>query len=319
MSEETERNLKPVFTAIIVLLLALTGVMSYLWYSTSSELDESRIEVENMKKDMEAMNQMMAPMIGDGMTDDLMTDFKNMMSDYDKIRELGRPEDQDAMKAQQDKIQGLITELETAKKNGKVTASLVAKLQRENETLRAIMRDYVKQIDELNTKNVQLSTDLDKTTAELSDTRVERDDYKDQAATSKAKVDVAAKLKAYNIKSTGQRMKMNDTPEATTKARNCVQAVSSFTIAENEIADAGQKTVYLQITDPSGKVLQGRSGGSTGDGVVFSSKRDVQYSNKAVDVSIYYDFNGEEPTAGTYKVKIYCDGSVVGTDSFSLK
>jgi hypothetical protein len=121
MSEEQERNLKPVFTAIIVFLLAVTGVMSYLWYSTSSALEETKTELDNAKKDMEAMNQMMAPMMGDGMTDDLMTDFKNMMSDYDKMRELGRPEDQEAMKAQQDKIQGLMTELETAKKNGTVT------------------------------------------------------------------------------------------------------------------------------------------------------------------------------------------------------
>jgi len=318
MSEETERNLKPVFTAIIVLLLAIVGVMSYLWYSTSSELDKTRVELENAKKDMAAMNEMMAPMMGDDMTDNLMADFQNMISDYDKIREVGRPEDQEAMKAQQDKIQGLANELETAKKNGKVTASLLAKMRRENETLRAIMKDYVKQIDELNTKNVQLSTDLDKTSAQLTETQTERDQFKDEAATSKAKVDVASKLKAYSFTSTGQRMKMNDTPEATTKARNCVQAVSSFTIGENDIATAGNKTLYLQITDPSGKVLQGRSGGSDG-GVVYSAKRDVQYSNKALDVSIYYDFNGEEPAAGNYKVKVFCDGSVIGTDSFSLK
>lgn len=159
---------------------------------------------------------------------------------------------------------------------------------------------------------------MDKTSAELTETKTQRDQFESEAATSKAKVDVAAKLKAYGFSSTGQRMKMNDTPEATTKARNCVQAVSSFTIGENEIATAGNKTLYLQITDPSGKVLQGRSGGTDG-GVVYSAKRDVQYSNKALDVSIYYDFNGEEPTPGNYKVKIYCDGAVIGTDSFSLK
>ncbi len=318
MSEETERNLKPVFTAIIVLLLSVTGVMSYLWYSTSTELEESRAKVKEMEQDMAAMNEMMAPMMGEDRTDNLMADFKNMIADYDKIRELGRPEDQEAMKAQQDKVRGLVAELETAKKNGKVTASLVAKLQRENETLRSIMKDYVRQIDELNTKNVQLSTDLDKTSAELTETKTERDQFKDDATASKAKVDIAAKLKSVNMKSTGQRMKMNDTPEATTKAKNCVQAVTSFTVVDNEIAEAGSKTFYLQITDPSGKVLQGRTGG-TADGVVFSSKRDVQYANKALDISIYYDFNGDEPAPGNYKVKVFCEGSVVGSDSFSLK
>jgi len=79
----------------------------------------------------------------------------------------------------------------------------------------------------------------------------------------------------------------------------------------------------MQIIDPDGKTLQGRSGGSAtsvdGGTFAYSAKRDIQYGNKAVDVTIFYDFNGEEPVKGNYKVKIYCDGQVIGSDSFTLK
>jgi len=322
MSEGTERNVKPAFMAVIVLLLALLGLMTYLWYSKNSALEESNKKIAEMEKTIDDMNQMMAPYLGDDVSNNLMQDFQNMLSDYDKIMEAGRPEDQAEMKAQQEKIQGLMTELETAKKNGNVNAALISKLRRENETLREIMRGYVKQIDELNTKNLQLSSDLDKTTVELTDTKTERDQYKTEAADSKAKVDIASKLKAYNFKSTGLRMKMNDTPEPTTKARNCVQAQASFTLSENELASSGSKTLYMQVTSPDGKVLQGRTGGTTSTesgNVAYSSKREVNYANKALDVTMYFDFNGEEPVAGNYKVKIYCDGALVGSDSFSLK
>lgn len=319
---DTRRNNTPALTAVILLLLVLLGTMSYLWYSKNAALNESEAKVKELEANIEEMNKMMAPFMGDDVTNDLMTDFKNMISDYDKIMKEGRPEDQTAMQEQQTKIQGLVDELETAKKNGKVNASLIAKLRRENETLRQIMIGYVKQIDELNTKNLQLTSDLDQTTAELTDTKVERDQYKGEAEESKAKVKEGSKLKAYGFSSTGLRMKLNDTAEPTTKARNCVQAVSSFTVGENTIAESGNKALYMQITDPDGKVLQGRSGGtaSTESGqVVYTAKREIQYANKAVDVSIYFDFNGEEPVKGNYKVKIFCEGSLIGTDSFTLK
>ncbi len=319
---DTKRNNAPAMTAVMVLLIVLLGTMSYLWYAKNSALNEAQSKIKELEANLEEMNKMMTPFLGEGDTDDLMTDFKNMISDYDKLMKEGRPEDQAAMQEQQDKIKGLLGDLESAKKRGKVDALLISKLRKENETLRQIMIGYVKQIDELNTKNLQLTSDLDRTSAELSDTKSERDTYKADAEEKGEKVKQASKLTTYGFRSTGLRMKLNDQTEPTTKARNCVQAVSNFTIGDNAVANAGPRTVYLQIIDPDGKALQGRSGGttSTDNGtVVYSAKREIQYANKAIDVAIYFDFNGEEPVKGNYKVKIFCDGSVIGTDSFTLK
>jgi hypothetical protein len=314
-------NRTPVFTAVIVLLVGLLGIMTFLWSKKVGEVNVLTEENGNLKKDMEAMNEMMKPFIGDNMSNDLMADFKNMMATYEEI-EKQSDIDQAELQAQKDKIQGLMTELESAKKNGRVSASLIAKLQRENETLREIMKGYIRQIDELNTKNTELTANLDKTSTELNETKNERDDFKNQATESQEKVKKGQKLQAININSTGMRMKLNDQLEPTTKARNCVQASASFTVAENSIADAGQRTLYMQIIDPDGKPLQGRTGGtvSTENGtVVYGAKREINYGNKAVDVTIYYDFNGEEPVNGVYKVKIYSGSELIGTDSFSLK
>lgn len=325
MSEIQENPKKSISSGMIaILVLAIAGLitMTFLWYSKNSALNYCNTRLEEMQKDSIAMNEMLKPFIGANDADDLLSDFEKMIADYDKIMEVGRPEDQEAMKEQQDKIESLKTELETAKKNGKVNASLIAKLRRENETLREIMRGYVKQIDELNTMNLQLESELDETTNKLTNTESERDSYKARTEESEAKVKAGSKLKAYGFVSEGLRMKINNTPEPTTKARNCVQIRSSFTIGENEIAEAGAKTVYMQITDPDGKVLQGRSGNTVqteSGNIAYSDKKEITYNNKAVDVSIYFDFNGVEPVKGAYKVKIYCDGQLIGTDGFSLK
>jgi len=154
LNEATAKKSNGVFIGIILLLLVGIGVLAVMYSKKNSELNDCMNDNLELKQQMDDMNEMMAPYIGDNATDNLLKDFKNMVDDYDKIIKEGREEDQEAMKEQQAKIEGLIDELETAKRSGNVKASLIAKLNRENETLRNIMKGYVKQIDELNTKNL---------------------------------------------------------------------------------------------------------------------------------------------------------------------
>jgi len=117
-------------------------------------------------------------------------------------------------------------------------------------------------------------------------------------------------------------MKLNNTTEETNKARNCVQIRSTFTISENPLTASGNKTVYLQVIDPEGKTLQSKSSNtltSEQGAIAYSDKKDIDYQNQSIDLSIYYDLQNEDVLKGNYKVKIYCDGQMIGSDSFSLK
>jgi hypothetical protein len=195
------------------------------------------------------------------------------------------------------------------------------KLSKENETLRGIMRSYVKQIDSLNTLNISLTSKLDETSTKLTSTTVERDEFKKVAEEKTEQVKKGARLQAYQFNSVALRQKMNNTSEETVKAKNAVQIKSSFTIAQNPLTTAGKKTVYLQITNPEGKVLQTRSNYTTDTdqgNVAYSDKKEIDYQNQAIDLSIYFDLK-ESAAKGNYKVRVICDGSVIGTDSFTLK
>ena len=117
-------------------------------------------------------------------------------------------------------------------------------------------------------------------------------------------------------------MKLNNTTEPTNKSKSAVQLKSSFTISANPLTRAGVKKLYMQITSPDGVVLQARENNVVtmdGSSVAFSDRKEIEYTNNNVDVSIYYDLKEDEATKGNYKVKIYCDGQVIGTDSFTLK
>ena len=321
MSEsENKRSSNGVFLVIIFLLLGGMAVMSYMWSNKRTELNNCTNENNVLKSDMQGMNEMMQGYVG-SMSNDLKTDFKNMLKTYDQLIEKDQSK-ADSLNQQKEKILGLMKDLDAAKRNGKLTASQLYKLKKENETLRDIMKSYVHQIDSLNTLNIKLGSQLDETNSKLSTTVVERDTYKKEAEVKGEQVKKGSRLQAYSFSSQALRMKLNKTTEATEKAKNVVQFRSSFTISENQLTSAGKKSVYMQIIGPDGQTLQSRSSNTveTESGTVaYSDKKDIDYQNQAVDVTIYYDLRGEGTAKGTYKVKIYCDGNLIGSDSFSLK
>lgn len=305
-----------VFLLIIIALLLGMGYMAYLISNKKGELEICRNEVDTLNKDITGMNEMMEGYLGN-MSHDLKSDLRNMLDTYQALKEKDASQ-ADKISEQEAQIQELLNKVES----GKYTAHQLFLMKKENETLRNIMKGYVKQIDSLNTLNLKLTSDLDETTTKLSTTTQERDAYKEDAAQKAEIVKKGSRLSAYGFSSGGLREKLNNTTTATSKANNCVQIKSSFTIGENSIADQGRKTVYMQIITPEGKTLQSRSSNivETDQGPVpYSDKKDIDYNNQSVDVAIYYNLGSEEASKGNYKIKIYCQGQLIGSDSFTLK
>ena len=319
MSEYTESPKKSNLPFVVIILILLIGmaVMAVMLAKEKSALDDCSNENMTLLADMEGMNKMLEGYVGN-MSNDLKTDFQNMLKTYDALIEKDKSK-ADSLNAQKEKIQSLIDELDS---NKKMSAQQLYKMKKENETLRNIMKGYVRQIDSLNTLNLKLTSDLDKTSAELTSTKTERDQYKQEAEENAEQVRKGSKLQAYNFSSGALKMRLNNTTEETNRARNAVQFKSSFTISENPIAKAGNKNVYLQVVSPDGKTMQARSSNviQTDQGSIpYSDAKEINYNNQRIDVTIYYDLKGETAVKGNYKVKIYCDGTLIGTDSFTLK
>ncbi len=316
LPEAPKKNNGGFIAAILLLLLGL-GVMAYLWSQKNSQLNDCANEVATLRANEDGMNQMMEGYVGN-MSNDLRKDFQSMLETYDALIEKDKSK-ADSLNMQKEKIQGLMDELS---QNKKLSASQLFKLKKENETLRGIMKSYVMQIDSLNTLNLKLESNLQTTKTQLSETTNERDQYKQDAESSAEQVKKGSKLQAFGFSSSGLRMKLNNTTEETNRARNTIQIRSSFTISENPITPPGKKTVFMQIIDPSGKTLQSKSSNvvqTDGGAIAFSDKKDIDYNNERIDLSIFYDLGGADAAKGNYKVKIYIDGQLAGTDSFTLK
>jgi myosin heavy subunit len=319
MSEVKQQNsnIKKVSnTLIIVILLITVAVMTYLWSSTRTQLSESNNEIEKLNADLKSLDDMISEYSG-SVSSDMKSDLENMLETYKALKEED-PSQKSKIEEQESQIKALLDKVE----KGKWTAAELAKMKRENETLRVIMKGYAKQIDSLNTLNLKLTSDLDKTRFELTSTTTERDNYKQSAEESAARVIEGSKLQAYGFSSGALRSKLNSTTTETDKAKNTIQFKSAFTIGANPITEKGVKPVYLQITKPDGTIYQSRTSNviSTGQGTVaYSDKKEIDYNGEAISLAIYYDLRGEEAQKGNYTVKIYCDGQMIGKDNFTLK
>ncbi len=316
-SQEIKKSKNGAYIAVIIILILLLGGMSYMWSSKNGELDDCINENKKLTADMNGMNEMLGGYV-DNMSNDLKTDFQNMLSTYDALLEKDRTQ-ADSINAQKAKIEELLSQV----KRGKMTAHQLFLMRKENETLRKIMKGYVVQIDSLNTLNLQLTSNLESKTTELASTIEQRDQFKQEAREKGELVEKASKLQAYNFDSGALKVALGGGMKPTTRARGARQIKSSFTLSENEIIPAQSLAVYMQIVAPDGKTLQKRTTDviQTSSGTVPYSDQQpgVDYENKRTDVTIYYDLNGTSLEKGNYKVRIYCLGHLIGTDSFTLK
>lgn len=169
--EKNNNNI--LYFAIIGALLLGLGSMVFLWTQKRSELNTCQNDNLVLKSDMESMNQMLEGYVG-GLSNDLKTDFKNMLETYDRLIAMDRTK-ADSLNRQKAQISELLNQLNT---NKKLSARELLNLKKENEVLRSIMRGYVKQIDSLNTMNIKLSSNLEETSTKLTETTAERDSYK---------------------------------------------------------------------------------------------------------------------------------------------
>lgn len=313
---ESKKKGNGAFVGVIILLLLALATMAYLWSSKNKELNSCQNSNKVLNADMNGMNSMMSGYLGD-MTNNMKTDFTAILETIDVLQE-NSAMDKDSLDAQRARMEDLQNQVD----KGKMSAYQLFKARKEIETMKSIMRGYIVQIDSLNTLNLKLTNNLDSTTNVLVNTQGERDDFRTQAEQSAEQVKKGSKLQAYNFSTVGLKEKLNNSMTETTRARNTVQIKSSFTISENPIAIAGKKTVYLQIVDPDGKVLQSSSSNvvSTDNGpIAFSDYKDIDYQNQRIDMAIFYKLGSLTLDKGNYKVKVFCQGQLVGTDSFTLK
>ena len=319
IQEEKKRKGAGGYIAIILLLLIGVGALVWFISKKNGELNDCQTQNFTMKEDMDGMNTMFSE-YGIMIQDDIKSNLDEMLAKYDGIQTESQAQ-RDTIEAKKASIMALKSELENAKLDKKSYARTIYKLRK--ETVRMVIKRDLVTIDSLYTENTGLKTDLKQTSEQLTQVSDEKRQIEDKANQYEETIKAGSKLQAYGIKSEGIRERNSGSFKETERANFTDQIRACFTVSENNIAAAGNKTIYMQLISPAGKTLYERSSNmltlDSGSKVVYSDKKVINYQKAAIDVCVFYDLKGEDAEKGNYTIKLYCDGAVIGTDTFVLK
>ena len=206
--------------------------------------------------------------------------------------------------------------MEQLKNERRLNYAKIRQYQKEVGTLRTVMQGYIRQIDSLNTINKKLTKENISYKKEISSAQLRAEMAEERAEELNNKVRVGSVIRARSI---GIEM-LNAKKKPVTRVKNAGALRVNFVLGGNELAEPGQKTVYLCITSPDGYVLSSPDAASftfETEQKIYSAKRDLDYQNDDLGASIYYTGSGF--TAGTYHVELYCDGRLIGQTDVALR
>lgn len=208
------------------------------------------------------------------------------------------------------KYQEAVVMLEQLQREKTYNYEQLAKYKKEVATLRNVMKGYLRQIDSLNTINSNLQAQNIQYKKEINTAQLRADVAEEKADELNTKVRIGSVIQASGIRMTALNAKSNEVK----RMRLAKRLKVDFDLTANELAEPGEKSVYLRVLGPDGYLLAPSEVilfSFEGDEMRASAVRKVDYENESVPVSIFYD--GETFSNGTYTVEIYVDGRLSGS------
>lgn len=240
--------------------------------------------------------------------DSIQSDLTHLINEYDSL------------KFTNDTIAAKLVEanemMEQLKRERRWNYAKIKEYEKEVGTLRSVMRNYLKQIDSLNSLNKKLVAENVSYRKEISTANLRADVAEEKASELANKVRQGAVLRARSI----GMVALNSRENEVSRVKNAAILRVDFAITPNELAAPGNRKVYLCIKSPDGYLLTSESMPTfeyQGLNMGYSAVREVDYQNEDVEVSIYY--HGSGFTEGQYSIELYTDGNLIGSGSVSMR
>jgi predicted RNase H-like nuclease (RuvC/YqgF family) len=240
--------------------------------------------------------------------DSLTNELQLMVVAYDTLRT-----NNDSLNAGLEKERERIVQLLAINASN---TQLVRKYKKEITTMREIMKNYIVQIDSLNTRNKFLVAENSEIRHQITQVRNTNTKLSKVRKELSSKVEIASIIQAKDIVAAPLNRKRKETSRINLleKLRIC------FTLRENPLAEAGTKEVFMRVIRPDSLVITKSPNNLFGfnDGkIIYSSSREVDYMNQDVEMCIFLDNTGDF-IIGNYSVELYLENNVIGRTNFML-
>lgn len=281
--------------AVSILLLAIITV-TYLLFSEKQTNKALIEEFDLEKEELENEYSRFATQY-DELQITITNDSLHILLDREKIR-----------------VQRLLEELRSVKSNN---AAEIRRLKNELTTVRKVLVGYINQIDSLNRVTERQKQVIDEVTKKYHEVSRKADNLVQEREKLDKKVTLAAKLDATNIWIEPR----NKRDKKVKKVKDVTKFSVGFTIVKNITATAGERTLYIRIMKPDQGVLAKKESDTfayENATLQYSIKKYIEYTGEEQTVVVYWDVE-EFLYAGTYRVDIFAEGTLIGSQQFTLE
>ncbi|MBC5864066.1 hypothetical protein L1S34_05540 [Flavobacterium sp. K77] len=293
---ENQKSNSSLKAIVAILALLLVGSLVYIFKMTSeaevvqTELKTTTTEKESVMKDLEELKATYDAAIAENtsMSDELIVE--------------------------RDKVVNLMASL--SKSKGDVAS--LAKYKAQYNTLQGNMKVLMEENEALKKANTTLTAQRDSTATVLGESKKYNETLVGQNEELSKVVEKAAKLTVLNTRGSAFKLRSSGKEISTEKASRADVLKISYTIAENQVAQSGAKTYFVQVIDSKNNVLGDKKTENFGENsLTYSFVSNINYENKTVDVT--ENLKGKDFPKGVYYVNIFDKDQLVSKTSFTLK
>jgi len=247
----------------------------------------------------------------------VVEDLNSLKSEYDKAILESNATNEELVEAR-DNIAKYIDSV----KNMKSDIASLSRYRRQVSVLKAEREQLLKQVDSLTRSNTLIAMQRDSTYNELEKQTIFNDSLVVQNTQLADVVERGSALNLSKFNVDAVRERGSGKLVSTSRAKRTDKFKICFTVADNVIAEAGDREFYLEVLDPQGNVL-GESYSKTNDSgasVTYSKGTNFYFENRSLDVCDFIDKPAGNFQNGNYMVNVYDDRlKLLGTSKFTLK
>ena len=290
---------KKSFIIVSVIMLVIIAALVVWNFSQRQELNEM---VEQMTIEKEELEE----------------EYEDLAIQFDGYQQMDIRNDslQDLLSREQQRVQDLLEELRQTKASN---ARKIAELKKELATVRAVMKDYVRQIDSLNATNARLTEENIQVKEENQLVKAQNTELTTANAQLTETVERASMLEVTSCALT----MLNKNDKKTRMVSHMHKLQFDYVIAKNITCTPGLKELYARVITPEGSVM-GESDTKVFQFenlyIPYTMMQQFEYKGEAYSGTCYCAFcEADEVQPGFYSVDFFCDGNLIGSFPFQLK
>lgn len=292
-----------------LLVLTSLGYFAYQYYSEKKAHQEDIVKIEDLRNEILGLEER-------------ILNFEMTMDEKD----VELADKQRMIEENQQQLKQLASQLERSKQSDRSNLAKIKELEQRLEMSQRVLGQYREEVKALEARNAQLTGQVDslrKSEMTLRNRSLSLRKKQDSALQAlQATNEVASTLKARDFSVSRVDGVMPDKAKEVFRRWTVRNLEFCFTVLDNALAEAGDRTLYLVYENPDGSINTNSESGTfsyQGRSLTYTLKTEITYNNLSQEVCMKWvrpdDFNYQK---GPQYLSVYADDNLLGQHSFQI-